>query len=231
MRNTVFFLITCFVFQSSSMGDDGQILNLEDFNASKSGMFPGSWQTGEDRGKELYIIAEEPGSANKFLTVTDRGESVQIGKKVSWDIQKYPILRWTWRIKKLPEGAAENLEATNDSAAGIYVVFDRAWFILPRTIKYVWSSTLKVGTVVEKGYTRIIVLRSGKKGMNTWVTETVNISEDYRRFFGKDPVDPQGIALLTDANATGSIAVADYDNFSAISGASKRIIAGKLEDR
>jgi len=213
MRNTVFFLITCFVFQSSSMGDDGQILNLEDFNASKSGMFPGSWQTGEDRGKELYIIAEEPGSANKFLTVTDRGESVQIGKKVSWDIQKYPILRWTWRIKKLPE------------------VFDRAWFILPRTIKYVWSSTLKVGTVVEKGYTRIIVLRSGKKGMNTWVTETVNISEDYRRFFGKDPVDPQGIALLTDANATGSIAVADYDNFSAISGASKRIIAGKLEDR
>ena len=205
------------------------VVVLEDFSGDTPGKFPQSWMPVKESGKELYLVVEDVVTKNRFLAVTDRGESVQIGKKITWDIRSYPVLKWSWRVTKLPFGASEANEETNDSAAGIYVVFDRAWFVIPRTIKYVWSSTLRVGTVIKKGYTRIVVLKSGVKEANRWAVESVNIYEDYKRFFNRKPVDPQGIAILTDANATKSFAVADYDDFRVFSPDSFRMVAGSRE--
>ena len=83
------------------------------------------------------------------------------------------------------------------------------------------------GTVIKKGFTRIVVLRSGKNGTNAWVNESVNIYNDYEKFFEKTPSNPQGIAILTDANSTRSIAVADYAEFKASDNIPKRVIAGE----
>ena len=198
---------------------------IENFNRSKEGSFPLEWISRNSLGKDLYIVSKE--KDKKYLSITDRGESVQIGKTISWDIKKFPVLEWRWRVKELPVGASEANDETNDSAAGLYVVFDKAWFILPRTIKYVWSSSLPEGTVIKKGFTRIVVLRSGKNGTNAWVNESVNIYNDYEKFFEKTPSNPQGIAILTDANSTRSIAVADYAEFKASDNIPKRVIAGE----
>jgi hypothetical protein len=97
--------------------------------------------------------------------------------------------------------------------------------VIPRAIKYVWSTTLPKRTVIVKGYTRIVVLQSGEDQAGKWKVEAVNVYEDYKRFFGKEPPDPQGVAILTDANATESLASADYDNFRALSGADEVVVA------
>jgi hypothetical protein len=124
-------------------------------------------------------------------------------------------LRWRWRAIQLPPEGDERAEATNDSASGVWVVFDNR--VLPRALKYVWSTTQPVGTrLTNPGYWRAktIVLRSGSTHLGTWQEETVNIYQDYKAFFGEEPGEVQGIAVKTSSDSTKSVAVADYDDFT-----------------
>ncbi len=134
-------------------------------------------------------------------------------KKFYWKLERWPHFSWKWRAEQLPKGAVENDPKTNDSACGVYVAFDG---YNGEGFKYVWSTTLPVGTVVEKrpGRFYLIVLESGSKALGDWKTETVNVLADYERIFKKEPSnDPAGFGLLTDGNATHSPAACDYDDF------------------
>src|SRR6266403_1332093 len=78
-------------------------------------------------------------------------------------------LRWRWRVTQLPTAANEARKETHDSAAGVYVLFDNRLF--PRIIKYVWSTTLPVGTTVQNPLywrAKIVVLKSGRDGLGHW---------------------------------------------------------------
>jgi hypothetical protein len=148
---------------------------------------------------------------------------------VKWDINSYPILTWQWRVHRLPLGANEAKRGRNDSAAAIYVLFQRkqipylSWRYQPvNVIKYIWSSSLPAGMVVKKKKIqfgsiiyegRFIVLESGNKKIGKWISEKRNVLKDYIRVFGKKPTyNPILIAILTDSNNTKSSAIADYDN-------------------
>jgi hypothetical protein len=118
----------------------------------------------------------------------------------------------------LPAGADERVKQANDSAAGVYVVFDNQ--VMPRVIKYVWSSTLPVGARVDNPLYRrakVVVLRSGPSGTDEWRQETVNLYQDYQELFGSEPGEAQGIAILTDSDSTGGTAEAYYDDFALLS--------------
>jgi hypothetical protein len=175
----------------------------------------------------IYSIRAE--NKNKFLHAETTGGSIQIAKKVSWDLKIHPVLYWKWRVNRLPEGANEDARGKNDSAAAIYVVFPRkhiplvSWKYQPiNVIKYVWSTTLPVGQIVQKQKEklettiyegRFIVLRSGKKDAGTWILEKRNVLEDYKKAFGTSPrYTPILVAILTDSNDTKSTASADYDD-------------------
>ena len=84
----------------------------------------------------------------------------------------------------------------------------------PRSIKYVWSITLPVGTVAESPYSKkakIVVLRSGSGGVGEWIDERVNVLEDFRRLFGENEVPRvRGIGILTDSDNTASTSAGDY---------------------
>jgi hypothetical protein len=85
----------------------------------------------------------------------------------------------------------------------------------PECIKYVWSSSLPKGTVTESPYakkTKIIVLENGSSPLGQWITEEVNVYEDYKRLFHKEPDEVRAIGILTDADDTSSEAMADYDD-------------------
>jgi len=51
----------------------------------------------------------------------------------------------------------------------------------------------------------------------------INYYQDYKDFFGEEPGEVVGIAVLTDSDGTKSIAEADYDDFSLLT-------AGAAED-
>src|SRR5262249_47466047 len=139
------------------------------------------------RGKaqDVYAVKEENG--NKFLHASDdKDVSVQVFKRFVWNTKQYPNFSWRWRAVTLPKGANENNGQPNDSACGIYVTFGG---YTGNAIKYVWSSTLPAGTVVEKkpGKFYMIVRQSGAASAGQWETEAVNVYEDYKKLFKSEP--------------------------------------------
>ncbi|MBT3343964.1 MAG: DUF3047 domain-containing protein [Gemmatimonadetes bacterium] len=188
---------------------------IEDFAQATPGTLPEGWgwrQKRDDRKAKLYRVRE---TANKrYLAAQDTGASVILLKWSHWNPRTYPIMTWCWRADVLPPGGDERFTHTNDSAAGIYVIYSQNWLGLPRQIKYVWSTTLPEGTVdrrdmIARPY--FFVLESGEARAGEWVFEMTDVEANYQRVFGSRPKDRTlGIGLLTDANSTDSYAEAYY---------------------
>ncbi len=188
---------------------------LESFDSSPLLAFPPRWKARQDEAlaRQIYRVTEENG--NRFLHAYAHNHGIEVGLAKVFRAHETPVLRWRWRVHQLPLGANERIAATNDSAAGVWVIFDNQ--VLPRALKYVWSTTQPVGTrLTNPQYWRAktIILRSGSTQLKTWQEETVNIYQDYKAFFGEEPGEVQGIAVKTSSDSTQSIAVADYDDFS-----------------
>lgn len=197
---------------------NGQPLPLETFEGDQLLTFPANWQVRGDaeEAAKIYKVAEENG--NHFLHARAVGQSVQVGLARPFESSHYPFLSWRWRVEQLPAGADERAKHANDSAAGVYVLFDS--HVLPRAIKYVWSSSLPVGTRLQSPaywWGKTVVLRSGPAEDGTWHQETVNIYEDYKKLFGREPGKVEGIGVLTDSDNTQTRAEADYDDFVLLS--------------
>lgn len=213
MKKTSTLLLSLAVLATAGLA---QGRTIEDFTSSTVGKFPNSFKTypfQRTKAEGVYLVQEEGG--NKFLSAKDDKDiSVQTLKKFSWDANKEPNFKWKWRAVTLPKGAAENSKLTNDSGCGVYVLFGGYG---GKVLKYVWSSTLPVGSTYEKKANEFffIVSESGASKVGTWQTESVNVIEDYKKVFKADPTKKtEGFAILTDGNATHSPAACDYDDFA-----------------
>jgi hypothetical protein len=150
----------------------------------------------------------------KWEKFRDVNDVESIGKRVSYSLHDYPEVHWRWRVNDLPPGAREDIKKKNDSAAGIYVAF-KGTFPFNHVIKYVWSTTLPVGTVVKSphnGKVMIFVIEQGPGNINHWMPEERNVLNDYLRAFGSQPPLVEGIAIQTDSDNTKSSASADFDD-------------------
>jgi hypothetical protein len=189
------------------------IENFSDANDVK--ILPPGWHASRKDCSMFTIISE---SDDNFVRLNVQNKCTSFGKPVTFSTDSMPFLKWKWRVITLPEGGCENKKSKNDSGAGVYVVFKGA-FKLNKIIKYVWSSTLPVGTTVASPYnssTKIIVLQSGNENLGEWINEIVNIRTDFIRLFKSEPPVVVGIAILTDSDNTSSSAIADYDDFQAL---------------
>jgi len=153
---------------------------------------------------------------NKFLQVKTVNESIRFSRTkegtLSWDVRKRPILRWRWRAHHLPDGASEHEK--NDVGGAIYVTFDTDWLGRPKSIKYTYSSSLPVGTVVDFGQLYVIVVDTKPEAeIGTWHTVQRNLLEDYDRIFGgRPPPHPLSITIWSDSDTTRDWAMVDFDD-------------------
>jgi hypothetical protein len=190
-------------------------ITFDDFSKGTVGEFPPDWKPRKDEGKGVYSIQEEGG--RRFLRAVSRGLGIQAGREVAWDLERYPVLAWSWRPIRFPAGADERVAKKNDSALSVYAVFPHTP-ISVKVMKYIWSPVAPVGThlSITKGLTQVRVLKSGTAGKGEWADEKVNVRDDYRKYFETaDVPKPQGIAVLTDADDTKSVAQGEYANFRA----------------
>jgi Protein of unknown function (DUF3047) len=211
-----------FAYLVGELEGEGVVV-LEDFEDGPLGQPPVQWQPrgfGEVDAKEKspYRVRSENG--NRFLRAEDRGENVMLYKEVRWDSRKYPYLGFRWRIRAVPSGSDERIEDKADSAAGLYLSYGRKLGIVPETVKFIWSGTLAAGTAFRRpgiGMPWTIVAGDGPAEETTWHRFVFETGRVYEETFGK-PSDgrPLGIGLLTDANATGGFASADYDDIVAL---------------
>ena len=192
-------------------GESAEVRQIEDFSRFEAGSFPEGWKylwTQKSKARQTYAVrlGEE-----SYLEAKTFNSDIPIAKKFAYDLKEYPFLNWQWRALKLPKGGDERYKKTGDSGAGVYVIFPGK--IRPNSIKYVWSATLALGTVTESPFsnnTKIVVLRNHSTPLGKWTSEKVNVYEDYKRLFGREPEPVQGIGIMSDSNDTRSRAEAHY---------------------
>jgi len=198
---------------------------VDDFDEYDAGTVPPTWwyiaPSGErisapkalEEGEKFHVRKEGEG---KFLRVKTVNESIRLSKtkegSLSWNVRKRPILRWRWRAHHLPRGANEREK--NDAGGAIYVTFDTDWLGRPMSIKYTYSSSLPVGTVVDFGQLYVIVADSKPaSGVGKWQTVQRNLVKDYKKIFGeRPPPHPLSITIWSDSDTTKDWAEVDFDD-------------------
>ena len=185
---------------------------LDDFSQGRLGEFPPEWKPRKESGRPVYSLREEDG--RRFLRAIARRIGIQAGREVTWNLEAYPILAWSWRPIEFPTGSDERKSSTNDSAVSVYALFPTS-SISVKSVKYVWSRVVPAGTHLTSsaGSTQVRVLRSSSQA-GVWTDERVNVLQDYQKYFGGSEIPkPGGIAVLTDSDDTTSSAQGDYANF------------------
>ena len=218
----------------SGSGSSDEVVVIDDFESYRVGGLPEKWSYLHERelvpisrrfmsADEEFTIAAD--GSNRVLRVTTRGEAMHMtlanGSDVlDWNLNKHPMLAWDWRLIDSPGNAREDDENLNDSAAAVYVVFemDGLLFKRPRTIKYVYSAQLPIGTVVSYGKLKVVVVSSGMEEGNRWQQIRRNVAADHRMLFGSEPpARPLSIRVWGDSDNTGELAIAEFDNFRLLS--------------
>ena len=191
-----------------------EYVTLEDFSSTPPGELPIGWGwRGKDNEKPKPYEVRAYGDFH-YLAARDSTHSVILGKPLHWNPFDYPVMTWCWRVAALPPAGDERFKETNDSAAGVYVLFSQNWLGVPKQVKYVWSTTLPTGTIGRrKQWLRpyFQVVESGAAQVGRWTFAKVDLLDSFRRTFGGEPKDRTvGIAVLTDGNSTRSVAEAAY---------------------
>ena len=180
----------------------------------------------------------------RVLRVTTDGSYANLVHPLTADVRATPVLRWRWRVARLPEGTDLRRKDGDDVAARLCVLFDlplerlsageRIKVRLGRTlfdpalpaasICYVWDRDLAAGTWLPSVYTgrvQMLVLRSAASGhaLDTWHAETRDLAADFARAFPDEaasgPLPPLlAIGVSGDGDNTGSRALAFFGDLS-----------------
>jgi len=195
---------------------------------------PINWSDGNKRdGKLDYYLVQE--NNNIFL----RGEYLQgtTGKVIYLNkhikLKDTSYLSWKWRAIKFPNLQSIDGKEEPDNVATVYVLFKKGWNNY--LIKYDWSQfNCKVIADNETPYFKskssaafwLIYIKPTRctnssikccsDPVGKWVTEKVNLMEDFKLLFKKDwlPEYIEGIGVLVDGDQTDTAGVsADFDDF------------------
>jgi hypothetical protein len=152
----------------------------------------------------------------------------------TFNIYVNPCLHWRWKVTELSNRGNPKEKSGDDYPLRVYVMFqynpasaplgerltyNAAKLIYGKyppqsTLSYVWTGTSISEKVITSPYTekaRMVILERGTRHIGQWVEESVNVLDDYRRIFGKDPPATAGLAIMSDTDNTGTSAVAYLD--------------------
>lgn len=166
------------------------------------------------------------------LEVRSEASMSLLGRPVSVDLARTPVLCWRWRIDAPLQAADMSRKSGDDYAARLYVSLAlpeadkslglRTQLRLARSIwgpsvpdaaiNYVWDNRHAVGTERPNAYTdrtTMVVLRSGKSDAGAWVQERRHVGRDAARLYGSSAT-PVQIAITADTDNTGESAHAGF---------------------
>ena len=172
---------------------------------------PSGWQLREFSGRaEVELVR---GERTLAFRLRSSRTSFALYRDVVVSLDEFPTLAWSWKVAQLPAGGDVRERLRDDQAAQIYVVFPRWPSARTRSdvIGYVWDTTAPVGTTVtspKASNVKIIVVESGPAHRGAWQRQRRNVATDYQTLFGRQPPRVGAIAVMIDANDTGSSAEA-----------------------
>ena len=154
-------------------------------------------------------------------------------RRIQIDPMEYPIVEWRWKVSNILEKGDVTKKVGDDYPARIYITFaydpsklsfmDRVKYKTAKliygeypptgVINYIWGNVAAIDRIVPSPFTErsmMIVVESGTKKINRWVTQKRNLLEDYREAFHTDPPLISGVTIMTDTDNTGESATAFY---------------------
>lgn len=164
--------------------------------------------------------------AKDSILISQSSDSASALKiKKTYNIYKYPILRFKWKIDNVFEkGNAKNKEG-DDYPIRIYVMFEyepsKASFFQSikyefakslygeypphSSLNYIWSNIEHKENILTSTYTsqaKMILLNKGPKNIGKWISHKVNVLEDYKKAFNQNPPLNVSIAIMSDSDNT-----------------------------
>jgi hypothetical protein len=196
-------LVIALIYSTPVMAADQMV--IADFSSGGDGSgVPAGWQVKEKSGKANFTVVKDEGVAAVRLRSSSTSFSLQ--KEVRVNLKQYPILTWKWKVTRLPERGDFRNSNTDDQAAQLFLAFSKT-----QAIVYIWDTTAPQGTMADAAgpffmHIKAVVIRSGKTGTGSWITETRNVYDDYKKLFGGEPVDIRGFRIQINSQHTGTSA-------------------------
>jgi len=179
-----------------------------------------------------YTIEAEGDTS--FLRTESRASASALVHRDTFDVTQYRKVRWRWRIEHVYEGGNAEEKSGDDYPIRIYVMFrydpdvgsfgEKLTYGVAKafygaypphsTLNYIWSNRSQHKRIMQSPYTdrsQMIILQSGNERAGQWITETVDILQDYREAFGKEPPAEASIAVMNDSDNTGEGSVSSVD--------------------
>jgi len=186
--------------------EDCEII-VDDFS---NGIGPG-WSKKSFTGETQYSIAQDKGQP--YLRATSNGTASALYYKIEYDPREYPYIVWKWKVDNIIEKGDATKKSGDDYAARLFVVFPSSFFVSTETLNYIWANKLPKDSSVVCPYmdnSIMVSVQSGTAKTGKWLTESRNVFEDYKKYFGRQPKKVSAIAIMTDTDDTKGKASAGY---------------------
>ena len=182
---------------------------VEDWRQRSPGArgIPSGWEAySTPGGRPAYDFTVVTVDGRRALHLKSHGDRSTIARTVRVDLTSTPILEWSWKTVRLPDGADVRRAATSDLSAHLLVVWPRPpRLIRSRILAYAWDSTAPANTIERSQKTStvtFVIVRSGSADLARWLTERRDVRADYRSVYGEEPEPVQAVALSIDTNDT-----------------------------
>ena len=166
------------------------------------------------KGKTTWSLgSNENGS---YIRAEAEGKGSGLGKEVTIDLTKTPLINITWKVEKDLSGIIENSKKGHDYAARVFVIKKTGSTALSnRAINYVFSSNNSINKNWPSPYTKKSidnVLSTTKENSNEWVSVKTNVKEDFKKLHNLDVSKLTGVAIMTDTDNSKLKAISYYQN-------------------
>jgi len=151
----------------------------------------------------------EADGGQPVLVAESRGAASGLWRPAPLDSPRSGRLTWRWNVERvIPGNEREREKRGDDFAARVFVVFGGEFPSRSnKALCYVWAASEPIGSVYPSPYAAnvaMVVVASGDSGAGAWHSVERDIIADYRAFFGHDPDELSGVALMVDTDNTRS---------------------------
>jgi len=198
--SSVLLFLLLFLCTAATVSAVEDSIVIADFSAWMAKGMPPGWELKVKSGKASYEVKQDGDIPALHLKSADSSFSLQGEVKV--DVKQYPVLSWKWKVTELPKDGDFRRSRTDDQAAQLFLAFTRT-----RAIVYIWDTTAPQGLMESTSpvpfmTVKVVVVRSGRAELGKWLTETRNVYDDYKKFYGEDPPVVSGIRFQVNSQHT-----------------------------
>lgn len=210
---------------------EGEIFLEEHFKALER--WEGLEFSAVPRHSSYEIVEQKDGHTILAMRSDNAGSALLL--KAAFKPRTYPVIEWRWRVEEAPTGINHTQRSGDDYPVRLYAFFEytgeglsmgnrlqsqayralRGQLPPHSAIAFVWAANEVTDTRFPNPYSSRVmmrVLRGPETPRGAWRSEKVEILEEYRALFDRDPPEaPMRLAVMTDSDDSGQSTRAAID--------------------